>query len=529
LVTSGKNQPPPVAMLRQAGGLLRGGRPDQALELLQPLRAAHPANSDVLRMVGIALVMLGRLEDAEAALRERFQAHPEQAAARSDLANVLLSQNRPHDALELLEPLARQKLDGAARFNLARALKGVGRAQQAAEWFEELLRLQPGHSGALISLGDCYKALGRAGDAATLFRRAIDRQERDGVAWWSLSNLKAGSFSPGEMERLESLVRQARPPDQQVYFEFALATGLEQHGETARAFAHYQQGNQLKHRLEPWDRMAFATWLDQLRAAFAESPAPSRPDPLGSPRPVFIVSLPRSGSTLTEQILAAHPEVTAASELPWMPRIVGEESAARGRGIVDWAPQASEDDWLRVGARYMDRSRDWQQGATVFTDKLPGNFPYTPAILRMLPDALVVNVTRNAMDVCWSCYRQLFISGSEFAYDLEDLAAYWLAHHDYMTYWAGREPGRVLNLSYEELVRQPEQQARRLLEFVGLPWNESCLRFYETDRAVNTASASQVRQRINTRGLGHWQRYRQELKPLVSALEAGGYDVGSIE
>ena len=483
MVKPAKMQDSIEATLARAGSLLRSGRPDQAMQILDPVLRKFPDNGDLLKLGGMALSMMGRHEDAERFLRARLQADPANVAARSDLANVLLSMERPDDALELLDELAADELEDSARFNLARALKGVGRTSEAAGHLETLLHKAPRHSGALMSLSDCYKALGRSEDAAQLTRQVIRQAPSNGVAWWSLSNLKAGGFTAEERSQLEQLANQPRPAAQQHFFEFALATALAEAGEHDRAFEHYVRGNRLKRSLAPWDRRQFAQWLQSVEQAFGTLPKTARPEELPTPRPVFIVSLPRSGSTLTEQILAAHPQVTAASELPWVPRILGEENSRRGMGISDWASRASEEDWLRLGEEYMRRSDWWQQAGGVFTDKLPGNFPYTPAILKMLPAALVVNVKRDARDVCWSCYRQLFISGAEFSYDLEDLADFWRLHRDFMNRWAERHPDRVLQLSYEQLVDDPEREARKLLEFVGLPWDDRCLRFYEARRA----------------------------------------------
>ncbi|MDX1381555.1 MAG: sulfotransferase, partial [Xanthomonadales bacterium] len=214
----------------------------------------------------------------------------------------------------------------------------------------------------------------------------------------------------------------------------------------------------------------------------------------------------------------AHPAVTAASELPWIPRLIAEESRRRGAGIADWAASADASEWRRMGEAYLRHTQWWQQGE-VFTDKLPGNHAYIGAILAMLPDALVISLHRDARDVCFSCYRQLFVRGLEFSYDLEDLAAYWQDFERVTADWEQRAPERVLRVDYERLVDDLETEARRIVEFIGLDWDPACLRFFEAERAVNTASAAQVREGVSRRGIGHWKQYEAHLGPLLTALE----------
>ncbi len=513
--------------LQQAAQMLRSGAVAAALELLSRLERSHPDNADVLRMHGIVLSRCNRDGEAEKRLRRVSELLPDSRAAASDHANVLLNLNQADGALAALtrQPAWSQDLPAGAEsasylFNLARAYKTGGHPEQAVAPLQQVLEWQPQHYGALLTLADVHKALGNISEAAGLFRQAIAVNPQEGTAWWSLSNLKAGQFSDEEFRQLARHADAGSNSHQQVFFEFAMATAHDQRGQLDQAFTHYAEGNRLKRKLEPWDRLGFSRWLDQLREAMHDIQLPQRPAPLGQPRPVFLVSLPRSGSTLTEQILAAHSQVTAASELPWLPRLMAAEVRTRKAGVADWVAGLSPDAWRKLGRDYLTHCKEWYADTPVFTDKLPGNFPYVGMILAMLPEALVVNVRREAMDVCWSCYRQLFISGSSFAYDFKDLAAYWHDHQQYMDYWQQRAPERVLNLDYENLVTQPEEETRRLLDFLELPFEPACLQSHRADRAVNTASAAQVRETINTRGLGHWQRYSAYLQELQQAVQS---------
>lgn len=512
--------------LKQASALLRAGSTRRALELLARLDHTYPGRSDVMRMRGIVLARLGREAAAEPLLRAVADLEPGSPEAAADHAHVLIGLGRADEALQRLLPLCAAggapplaALGPVFAFNLGLALKSSGQSAEAVEPLRETLRQRPGHYGALVALGDVFKALGSFTEAASCYREAIAEQPELGTAWWSLANLKSGEFTDAEAAELERRTAVAgREPGEQSFFEFALATALDARGRTGEAFAHYAAGNRLQRTLHPWHRARFSRWMRDLRSAMREVCIPARPAAPAGPRPVFIVSLPRSGSTLTEQILAAHSEVTAGSELPWLPRVLAETSTGRRSGMIDWLPALGTDDWHRLGQAYLDKCRDLYRSTPVFTDKLPGNLPHVGAILAMFPDALVVGVRRDPLDACWSCYRQLFIGGAEFSSDLEDLAAYWKDSDEHLAYWQARAPGRVRVLDYEALVADPERETRALLDFLGLRFEAACLRPQDAARAVTTASAAQVREPIHRGAVGQWQRYREHLAPLLAAF-----------
>jgi len=526
-VSSNQADPLVSRHLQEARALLRSRAYGPALELLTRLDRSYPRQVEILALRGMVLAGLGRDEEAEHALRHAADLQPGSLSAASDHAHVLLKLGRAEEALaallDRLPPagIASTDLPEAFNYNLGRANKACGRIAEAVLPLERTLAANPRHYAALVALGDVHKALGDTERAAGCFREAISINSADGTAWWSLSNLKAGRFSDAEFETLQQVARSATASEQQVYFDFALANGFDQRNQLDAAFAHYHSGNRRKRQQQkplPWDRNAFSRWLRAIENAMDKVDVPARPPILPEPRPVFLVSLPRSGSTLTEQILSAHSLVTAAGELPWLPRLMTEETRVRPGGISHWLPLLDAGDWQKMGESYLGHCKTWYQDTPVFTDKLPGNIPFIGPILAMLPGALVVNIRRDPMDVCWSCYRQLFIGGADFACDLRDLAAYWKDHERHMAYWQGRASDRVLDLDYEKLVTQPEQEIRRLLAFLELPFEAACLSSHEAKRAVSTPSSIQVREAINTRGLGHWHRYERHLEELVQAL-----------
>ena len=512
--------------LKQVAGLFRSGDSARAMSLLTALSKAHPDDVAVLRMLGISLAQQGHFEPAERSLARAAELQETSAMAASDHASALLSLNRFDAALstllnrqQFLEDVPSVKDRATFWFNLGRAYKQTGQASEAKQPLLNTLDIQPDHYGALISLGDVYKALGNAVDAARCFRRAIAANPADGTAWWSLSNLKADGFSDAEFEQLKQLQGAGRRPlQQQVMFEFAMASASDQRDLIDKAFRHYRAGNQLARQREPWNPGQFSHWLKTLQNSVDKTPIPDRPQQWTGPRPIFIISLPRSGSTLVEQVLAAHSQVTAASELPWVPQLVAQASARQASGLANWLTTQSGGEWEALGKEYLQKCSHWTQETDVFTDKLPGNLPYIGAILKMLPQALVVGVRRDAMDVCWSCYRQLLMGGSEFLYDMESLAAYWRDFESHMDFWEQRMPDRVTTVQYEQLVSSPETETRRLLDFAGLEFEQACLSPQKAERAVNTASALQVREAIHTRGVGHWKRYEPQLGELKAAL-----------
>lgn len=515
-----------IEALRQASALLRAGAPDRALGLLAEFDRSHPGRIEVMRTRGIVLARLGREAAAEPLLRAVADREPGSPEAAADHAQVLVGLGRADEALQRLLPLCTppagaglEALGPVFAFNLGLALKSSGRSAEAVEPLLEALRQRPGHYGALVALGDVYKAIGRIDDAADRYREAIAVQPELGTAWWSLSNLKSGGFADAEVADLERRTAVVgRDPREQAFFEFALGTALDERGRLGEAFEHFAAGNRLKRALEPWDRARFSSWLADLRNAMRDVTIPARSGEPGCPRPVFIVSLPRSGSTLTEQVLAAHSQVTAGAELPWLPRVLAAESKRRSAGLPEWVGLLGAGEWMRLGQDYLEHCRDWYRSTPVFTDKLPGNLPYVGAILAMLPDALIVGVRRDPLDACWSCYRQLFIGGAAFSYDLEDLAAYWKGCDGHLAHWQARAPERVHVLNYESLVADPEREIRALLAFLGLPFEAACLRPQDASRAVTTASAAQVREPIHRGGVGQWQRYREHLGPLLAAF-----------
>lgn len=471
-------------------------------------------------------------------------------AAAAHLSQVL--RHRPEDGRvwRLLSQAQWQAGDGlAARQSLEHAR---ARASSASDWLalseecdrqglidealaatQALLRLQPDLPAALLRRARCFQALGDAASAAADCRTLLAAGRETARAWFSLLELKTVRLADTELHALErDASARSRPAgsvasqvtDDQVLLDFALGQALEQAGETARALAAFQRGNAAVRAGLSWDAAGFAQRLAASRAAFAALHPVHAPSADAATAPgrevIFLVGLPRSGSTLVEQVLAAHPQVEGASELPCVPQLIDAASLRHGLPYPRWVAQASADDWAGLGRDYLRLTARWRQQRPVSTDKLPDNWQYAEAILAMLPGARVIDCRRDALQTCWSCFKQLFGPGrAAYSYDFRSLASYAVACEREGDRLAALHPTRFRVQHYEALVADPETQVRDLLAFCGLPFDTACLNAHAARRAIRTPSALQVRQPM-TRASRPADIYGGQLDSLRAALEA---------
>jgi tetratricopeptide (TPR) repeat protein len=366
--------------------------------------------------------------------------------------------------------------------------------KQALHAVETAWRLDGNAAVALLQRSRCHKALGNAQAAAADCRRLIAMDREIGRAWFALTDLKTVSLSENELHQLDmaSLRSDLRPEDR-VLLDFALGHGLEEAGEFERALLAFQRANAAVRITTPWHASAFAKRVESIQHAFADVPV-AQASPQGG-EVIFLVGMPRSGSTLIEQVLAAHPLVEGASELPYLGQVLDAESRRRGRGFPTWVGEATADDWTRLGQHYLRLSARWRQQKPMATDKLPDNWLYVGAIRAMLPQARVIDCRRDPLETCWSCYKQLFGPGlSAYSYGFDSLAQYWRACETSGDLYAEAHPRHVRIQRYEDLVSDSERQIRQLLAFCGLPFDDACLAFQSAQRAIRTPSALQVRQ-----------------------------------
>jgi tetratricopeptide (TPR) repeat protein len=503
-----------------------------------------------------ALVAKDR-KTAEITFREILKVDPGHVAAACGLAAVSLGASRGNDALRLLRHALKQSAHlPLAWRGMCQSLVDLGRLPEAEaavrrllkiepenpkNWallgtvytrlmrqtdalpaFEEAARLNPAEVRMPLSIGHIHKTLGNRRESEAAYKACLRLDPNFSEAYWSLADLKNYHFSDAEIAAMQAL-RQGEAGDDadQAQLHFALGRAFEQRQDYACAFDHYRLGNERRRKTVPFDIQAFENKTRRVRrcfdeAYFAERAAAGDNDSA----PIFIVGLPRSGSTLVEQILASHTGVEGTFELPNMLTLVREFDHADAQHdaypeIVRTVPLAH---FATLGRRYLEETKALRTGRAHFIDKMPNNFSHVGLIHSVLPQAIILDICRHPMDSCFSTYKQYFAEGQSFSYDLESLGRYFRCYLDLMDHWDRVLPGKVLHLRYETLVREPEITIRRLLKHCGLQFEPACLTFHETKRPVRTASAEQVRQPMYTSGIGYWKHFEPQLEPLRQAL-----------
>ncbi len=442
-----------------------------------------------LRLLGQARLQAGRLPEAEAAIRRSLDIEPRNEQSWLALATICGRLMQPEEALS---------------------------AYQAAE------RINPNRRLVHLSIGHVLKTLGRRAECERVYHECLEQDPTSAEAYWSLADLKNYIFSDAEIAAMESLAAsQAGNEINLAALHFALGRAREQRNECAPAFEHYATGNRLRRAETPFDYGAFESKCERLIARLDRKFfSANRDSGTADESPIFIVGLPRSGSTLVEQILASHSQVEGTMELPNILHYVQEFDQLGDDGdaypeSLSAAPRAV---FEALGRRYLSETRPVRQGRPRFIDKLPNNFMHVGLIHAMLPRATIIDVRRHPMDSGFSCFKQCFAIGQTFTYDLEGLGRYYRQYLAVMDHWDAVLPGKVLHVSYEELVRAPAPMIRRLLAHCGLSFEARCLRSHETKRAIRTASSEQVRRPIHTAGVGYWRKFERELEPLRVSL-----------
>jgi tetratricopeptide (TPR) repeat protein len=410
------------------------------------------------------------------------------------------------------------------RILLASVLVRVGRHQEAIENYQKVVA-RPGHTALdLASLGHALKTIGRTSEAVDAYHRAIALDPLFGDAYWSLANLKTFEFTDQEVEAMRLAAASDRCSAREFpALCFALGKAYEDRGQYAQAFEHYQRGNSRRRTEVRYSADENHGGADELmRCCTAELFERNAGHGCPDPAPIFIVGLPRSGSTLVEQILASHSQVDGTAELPEIiemaRRLSGKRRATDPSHYPEVLHQLDAAQLRELGEEYMERTRIQRRGAPFFIDKMPNNFPHIGLIHLILPNAKIIDTRRHPMASCFSAFKQLFATGQSFSYDLTDLGRYYADYVALMAHWDRVLPGVVLRLFYEQTVADTEGTVRRLLSYCTLPFEDDCLRFYETERAVRTASSEQVRQPIYRDAVEHWRNFEPYLAPLRAAL-----------
>ena len=506
-------------LLADAGGALNQRQPDLAEQALVQVLAAEPGLADAQFLYGLACLMRGDSAKAADLLRKAAEQRPRDASIQMYLGCALHDAGVSDEALVHLH-LACDMAPGHAPswYNLGKALKEQSRLDDAAEALRRALSLDDRHILARICLADICTMQGDIAQAVAEYRGVLRQQPDQAEAWHALANLKTEPLSSEDMNQIRQAMRDPNiSHETRSILGFSLFKALEDQRDYVGAFEALRDANANKRRLVTWDTALERARVDAIMDNF-RSPLPAPLDPTQGQEVILIVSLPRSGSTLIEHILASHPQVEGANEIPDLPQVIEDESRRRGQAFPHWVTSATAQDWSRLGKDYLARTARWREKHARFTDKGLLNWPLVGAVLAMLPGAKIINCHRDQFETCFACYRQLFRHGMHFSYDLDEMADHYRDYQRLSDYWQTRFPGRLLDFSYEALLQEPESQIRHLLAFCQLPFDPVCLAPHRTKREVrSTASAAQVRQPIQ-RGTVHSTPYLELLQPLRDRL-----------
>jgi tetratricopeptide (TPR) repeat protein len=514
------------ARLQKADAALRENRLAESHSLLNQHLEEDPTDILAMHLLAAVYLRLREFNDAGKLLTRCLELAPNYAAAHHDYALVLDNQMRRGDALREIEKALEADPDNPGYRNLQAAiLDRLGEFDHAIEIYAGLLDESPDQPKLWTSYGHTLRAAGRQGDSIAAYQKAIEYSPESGEAWWSLADLKTFTFSAEEIDEIRrQLDRTDLSDDDRSHFEFTLGKVLEDAGDYRGSFEHYAEGNRLRRRMNPYDAAQLTTGVQRSKAMFTPAFFADRADCGSASRdPIFIVGLPRSGSTLLEQILASHSAVEGTMELPDMLAIVRElgrrDSGSRTWHYPEVLSSLESDEFRKLGERYLDSTRIYRKtDRPMFIDKMPNNFANVGLIHLLLPNARIVDARRHPLASCFSIFKQLFASGQAFSYNLDDLGRAYRDYVELMAHFDEVLPGRVHRVFYERLIDDTEAEIRGLLDYCGLSFEERCLRFHETDRAVRTASSEQVREPINRAGVDHWRHFEDWLDPVKRAL-----------
>ncbi len=502
----------------------REGRLEAAERLYRQVLHDNPQNVDALRLLAQIASGAGHAEDAERMLQEAIRIAPDFLLAILDLGQLHKEEDRYAEAIGCFDrAIALEPNRVQAHFMRAGTLARASFTPEAAAAYRHCLELRPSHAGALLGLGHVLNAAGDFEGAVASYDACMRLAPDSGETCWSLANLKTYRFDDATVAEMETHAdSSALSVQSRVNFLFALGKAYEDRGDFERAWDRYRRGNEMRRAEVGYDPVQTEVVNDRIVSTFSAEYLDSMNgagDP--DPAPIFILGLPRSGSTLLEQVLASHSAVEGTGELPYVGRLA-TSLCRTGRHEVSYpdAVRALDPDRVTaLGTDYLALARMHRRTAAPrFIDKMPNNFPNVGLIALMLPNARIIDARRHPLDACLSCYRQLFAKGQNFTYDLTEIGEYFLQYQGMMDHWERVLPGRVLTVQYEEIVADFEAQARRLLDFCGLPWEDACLRFWESERPVRTPSAEQVRQPIYDRSVGHWKNYEHHLGELIDVI-----------
>jgi tetratricopeptide (TPR) repeat protein len=497
-----------------------------AERLLREFLKIHPTDVAAIRMLAEVAARLRRYEDAAKLLERCLELAPSFTAARQNYATILYRSDRASEAIAEVDRLLQEDPRNQAYRNLkAAALARIGEYARSAEIYASVLKDDPSRPKVWMSYGHTLRTMGRQDECITAYWKSIKLMPSLGEAYWSLANLKTFRFTPAQVAEMRAqLARTDLEDEDRFHLHFALGKALEDEQHYAESFEHYRQGNALRRKGIEYDAAEATNYVQRSKALFTPEFFLARAH-MGceAPDPIFVVGLPRAGSTLIEQILASHSQIEGTMELPEITSIAGRLSGRKKKSDESAFPEIlgtlEAKDFKNLGEEYLEHTRIHRKlGRKFFIDKTPQNFSRIGLIHLILPNAKIIDAQRHPLACGLSCFKQHFARGHNFSYDLTELGGYYANYVELMAHFDAVLPGRIHRVIYENMIADLEGEVRRLLAYCGLPFEEQCLRFYETERAVRTASSEQVRRPIFTEAVDHWRNYEPWLEPLKQAL-----------
>lgn len=486
---------------------------------------SKPHHPEAMRLLAELAAKFQIFDDAEFLLASCLQFEPNYKRARLDYVHVLHKRQKFHKALEQAKTLLDSEPQNSNfKIGLGNAQQATGDFTAAIDTFENVLQNNSDNYSIQLTLGHALKTMGRVEDAINAYRKSYSIKPDFGDAFWSLANLKTYRFTAGERQQMRDQEASSTTAiNDKIHFCFALGKDLEDSEHFDEAFSFYLRGNKLKNEQDQFDSksldISFDFQKNNFDTAFFER---NKQAGCSAADPIFIVGLPRAGSTLLEQILSSHSQVDGTMELA---NIIGLAHRLNGREATQDDPlyprvlnNISAEDLTKMGELYIEETQHHRQGAMFFIDKMPNNFRHIALIQLILPNAKIIDARRDSLSCCFSGFKQLFGEGQQFSYDLVDIGHYYRSYVEIMDYWDKELPGKILRVQYEDVVADLETQVRRILDYCGLPFEQACIDFHSNKRAVRTPSSEQVRQPIYKSGLEQWRNYESHLEPLKKAL-----------
>ena len=499
------------------------GQGREAEDIYRNILKRDPNHVEAARLLARIAMDHERYGEAEIFLTHALQTAPDYARAWIDLVNAQQKQDKLDEATNSALELLKITPDSPeSHMMYAGVIGSAGRHEEAIIAYKKAISLEPEKPGAFSSMAHHLKTIGQQDKAIAAYRQSIEIKPDHTESYWSMANLKTFQFNNEEINAMQGLLLQEDLSDEsRVHIYNALGHEFESRKNYPQAFDFFNSCNQLRRKSESYDPVETETQHEKIISIFNKKFFEQTAADVGEISPIFVVGLPRSGSTLIEQILASHSQVEGTHELSDLPRTM--QSARRKGSIHKSFPESIEyyglDQWVEIGKDYLKSTQKYRTDRPFFIDKTPNNFIFAGVLKLALPNAKIINARRHPLDSCFGSYKQLFASGQPFTYDLFELGEYYLKYQNLMEYWHEVIPNFILDVHYEKVVSDLEIEVKRILDYCGLSFEEDCLRFHETERAVKTASSEQVRQPIYSSSVNLWRHYENSLDDLIETLK----------